>query len=151
MVLTNEIKEALDKAVLCWLATSDSDGYPNVSPKELFIVKDQYILIANIASPQSMKNIGKNPNVCLSILDILVQKGYKIKGTASILTNKNPDFETQTSALKLLAGERFPFKQVIKIDPTSVKPILAPSYLMYPESTTEEGQIESAKKQYGFL
>ncbi|MDA9893807.1 pyridoxamine 5'-phosphate oxidase family protein [Flavobacteriaceae bacterium] len=51
-----DLKEAFDSIVLCWLATVSSQGEPNVSPKELFFVLDtETLLIANIASPQSLK------------------------------------------------------------------------------------------------
>ena len=51
-----------DQFVLCWLATVSEKGVPNVSPKELFIFeREKQLLIANIASPQSVKNIRANP------------------------------------------------------------------------------------------
>ena len=45
-------------SVLCWLATVDDHGMPNVSPKEIFCCHgERELLIANIASPQSVRNI----------------------------------------------------------------------------------------------
>ena len=32
-MFTDEIHECAKRSVLCWLATSDADGMPNVSPK----------------------------------------------------------------------------------------------------------------------
>jgi len=56
-----------DQFVLCWLATVSEKGVPNVSPKELFIFEqEKQLLIANIASPQSVKNIRANPQVYVS-------------------------------------------------------------------------------------
>lgn len=66
--------EDLGGCVLCWWATADEQGQPNVSPKEVFaVVDDQHLLIANIASPVSVRNIQHNPKVCVSIIDIFVQ------------------------------------------------------------------------------
>jgi len=63
-MLTSEIKEYIDKSVLCWLATSSTDNVPNVSPKEIFnYFGENVIIIANIASPQSLKNIKQNKKV----------------------------------------------------------------------------------------
>ena len=41
--------QTLGGCVLCWLATADADGQPNVSPKEVFaVVDDQPLVIAHI-------------------------------------------------------------------------------------------------------
>jgi hypothetical protein len=48
---------------------------------------------------------------------------------------------------KITAG-KFPFATITKITIGQVKPIIAPKYVLYPE-TTEKEQIESAKKTYG--
>jgi len=56
---------------LCWLATVSEEGVPNVSPKELFVFEgEKHLLIANIASPQSVKNIQANCQVCVSGINI---------------------------------------------------------------------------------
>jgi len=61
MKLGKEIKEAIDSSVLCWLATSSKENIPNVSPKEIYThYKDEFIIVANIASPQTVKNIKEN-------------------------------------------------------------------------------------------
>ena len=50
--------------------------------------------------------------------------------------------------LKMTDG-KFPFETITQISIEQAKPIIAPRYLLYPE-TTEEQQIASAKKTYGF-
>ena len=140
----------IDKSVLCWLATASTDGTPNVSPKEIFsFYGDDNIIIANIASPQTLKNIRENNKVCISFIDVLVQKGLQLKGTAKVITNSDPGYETMEAQLTTLTQGLFPFKSITVISITSSKPIIAPRYLLFPE-TTEEEQIESAKKTYGF-
>lgn len=150
MELTKEIRGYLDRSVLCWLATVSTENLPNVSPKEIFnCYASNQIIIANIASPQSVRNIKQNENVCVSCIDILVQKGLQIKGTAKIITKNDVEFSAMERILTLMTGGNFPFATITSITVTQVKPILAPKYLLYPE-TTEEEQIESAKKTYGF-
>jgi len=149
MKITEAVKASIDKSVLCWLATSSLDGFPNVSPKELFTnFGEEKLIIAHIASPQTIKNIKQNPNVCVSFIDIFVQKGFQLKGKARILTNENEEYAAMQDVLSKMAGEKFPFKQIIEIVIDKVKPILAPSYLLYPE-TVENEQVESALKTYG--
>lgn len=149
MHLTKEVKSSIDQSVLCWLATS-SKGVPNVSPKEIFsYYKDDKIIVANIASPQTVKNIKLNKNVCVSFIDILVQKGFQIKGKARIVEKGHKEFSAMEYILTEMTEGKFPFATITEINVELIKPIIAPKYILYPE-TTEAEQIESAKKTYGF-
>lgn len=147
--LTVAIKEYIDRSVLCWLATVSNDGIPNVSPKEIFnYYGTDKIIVANIASPQTLRNIKQNENVCVSFIDILVQKGFQVKGIAKIIKKADPEFSKREKILTEMTGGKFPFITLTEITITEVKPIVAPKYVLYPE-TTENEQIESAKKRYG--
>ena len=149
MELTPEIRKAMDESVLCWLATAEPDGTPNVSPKEVFApFGTDRILIANIASPQSVRNIRSNPRVCVSFIDILVQKGYQLKGMARIVGKTDPGFPNMEAILLPKTEGKFPFATVTEFRPETAKPILAPSYLLFPE-TTEAEQREIAIRTYG--
>ncbi len=149
MELTQEIKNSIETSVLCWLATTSRDGIPNVSPKEIF---DYYgkdnLIIANIASPGSIKNIKENANVCISFIDILKQKGFQLKGKARIIDNTATEFDLINKSLKKMTKGLFPFKTITVIKIDSAKPIIAPRYTLYPD-TKELDQIERAKKAYG--
>ncbi len=147
--MNDDIKTYIHQSVLCWLATSSKDNIPNVSPKEVFTFLGDTIIIANIASPQSAKNIKDNPNVCLSFIDILVQKGYQLKGKAEVISKSDSEFEVLEQPLLKITEGKFPFSSIFKISIERVKPIIAPKYILYPE-TTEEDQIKSAKRSYGF-
>jgi uncharacterized protein len=147
-MLTPEIKHYIDKSILCWLATVSKDLEPNVSPKELFTYTDDTtLLIANIASPQSANNIKTNPKVCVSFIDVLVQKGYKVKGNAKIIEKTDDAFIVKSKILTKKYTDLFPFVSIIEINITKVDAILAPSYVFFP-STKEADQIESAVRAY---
>ena len=148
MKLEKEIIKYINQSVLCWLATSSSENIPNVSPKEIFTHYENDIIVANIASPQTVKNIKENPNICISFIDILVQKGYQLKGKAVIIEKDNFQFDRLSKKLTAMTDGKFPFKSITKIKIDKAKPILAPKYVLYP-NTTEEELIESAKRAYG--
>ena len=149
MELTTEIKEYINRSVLCWLATVSTGNVPNVSPKEIFnYYESDNIIIANIASPQTVQNIKRNKNVCVSFIDIFVQKGFQIKGIAQIIGKTDSEFSEMEKILAKMTGGKFPFSTITKIKVEQIKPIIAPKYMLYPE-TTEKEQIESAKKTYG--
>ena len=147
-MLTPEVKKYIHQSILCWLATVDENGQPNVSPKEIFThFGESHLIIANIASPNSLKNIRSNPKIGVSFIDVLVQKGFQIKGEATIIEKSNIEYEELSQPLLEMTGGKFPFYSIFKIRIEKIKPILAPSYIFYPESTEQE-QIEKAKKAY---
>lgn len=148
MILSEHILDSIDRSVLCWLATCCSNHIPNVSPKEIFTAyQKEYILIANIASPNSEKNIIDNPQVCVSFIDILVQKGYQIKGSAENIGKENSEYCQLSPIINEMTGGKYPYSSIFKIKVESAKPIIAPRYILYPD-TTEEDQIKSALKTY---
>lgn len=147
-MLTPDQRRAIDRSVLCWLATASADAQPGVSPKEIFTLHQDLILIANVASPNSMRNIKHNPKVCVAFLDIFLQKGVQVFGVAEVHTNASDRFAELAAPRFALAGEAFPFASLFAITPTAAKPILAPRYRLFPE-TTEPDQIASAMKTYG--
>ena len=90
-----------------------------------------------------------NEKVCISFIDILVQKGFQIKGKAEIITTTYSEFRIMNKILFEMCGGKFPFDTITKITLGQVKSIIAPSYILYHE-TTESKQIKSAKNTYGF-
>lgn len=103
-MLSTQVTELANRSVLCWLATVDATGQPNVSPKEIFAVFDsEHLVIANIASPGSARNIESQALVCVSFIDIFVQKGFKVAGVARNVGAGEPDFAFWSAPLALKA------------------------------------------------
>ncbi len=149
-MLSPEVQHSASRSILCWLATVSADGQPNVSPKEIFAVFDtNHLVIANIASPTSVRNVEVNPLVCVSFVDVFVQKGFKVIGTARSLRKAESEFAQWSAPLLAKAGPRFPIHSVIVVKASSVESILAPSYRLYPAETSEESQVTSAMRTYG--
>ena len=133
-----------DHVILCWLATADSRGQPNVSPKEIFLrsAPDE-VLIADIASPRSVANIRENPKVCVSMIDIFRQRGEKLEGIADLIGPEDPDFERLKARMNRLTGGLFPIRHIIRVRIGPVSPIRAPGYFVFPEKTEEDMQREA--------
>ena len=150
VILNSSHKAMAERSVLCWLATADESGQPNVSPKEVFAVADdKHIVVANIASPGSAKNIHINEKVCLSFIDVFAQKGFKVFGVASDVTPEAAEYFRWVEPLRMMAGDRFPIHSVFVVRATAVEPIIAPSYRLYPSETTEASQVQAALRTYG--
>ena len=84
MTLLNEsVREAARRSVLCWLATVDAEGQPNVSPKEVWtIADDQHVVVAHIASSSSARNVAQHLQACLSFVDVFVLNDLFVAPTA---------------------------------------------------------------------
>ena len=89
-----------------------------------------------------------NEKVCVSFIDVLVQKGFQVKGKAKIIKKTDAEFVEMEQVLLKMTSGNFPFRTITEILVEQVKPIIAPRYLLYPE-TTEQQQILNAKKAYG--
>ena len=137
-MLTDDILTYIDRSVLCWLATVDHDGMPNVSPKEAFAAYDpQTLLIAHIASPKSIRNIKNNPQVCVSFIDVFEQKGYKLKGKAEIVAPQSSEYQNLEKPLLEITQGNFPIRAIIRIHIQLAEPIIAPSYRLSPNQTVQ--------------
>ena len=150
MILLNEsVREAARRSVLCWLATVDAEGQPNVSPKEVWAIADeQHVVVAHIASPISAHNIAQHPQVCLSFVDVFVQKGFKLLGIAREVRANDAEFTAWAAPLLAMVSQRFTIHSVLVIQVRSVVAIVAPSYRFYPNETTEASQVASAMRAY---
>ncbi len=143
------LNQAIQNSVLCWLATVNTSGVPNVSPKEIFdLADDNTLIIANIASPQSVKNIRKHPAVCVSLIDIFTQVGCKLVGHASITDHSNLHYEKYHTQLTKLTEGKYPFSEITTVKIESRSKIIAPSYLFYKEESVEEKRVR-AMQHYG--
>ena len=148
-MITEEVREYVDRSVLCWLATVGRDGAPNVSPKEVFAAyENDRLLIANIASPGSVRNVLSNDAVCVSFVDVFVQKGFKVRGRANCVVPSDSRYAALAKPLEKMVDGKFVIRSVIEVRATAVEPILAPSYQFYPE-TSPDSQIQSAFLSYG--
>lgn len=149
MQIDDAISFEIENAVLCWLATVDSRGEPSVSPKEIWAQYDRSsIVVADIASANSVRNIKKNPRVCLSFIDIFRQKGFKLHGTAAILPVSDPNFARVGARLLEKAGSTFTVRHIIHLHVHRASPIIAPSYRAHP-GIDEEEMRRAAHATYG--
>lgn len=148
-MLTEEVRAYAQRSVLCWFATVDADGCPNVSPKEVFAAYDENrLLVANIASPGTVRNLLREERVCVSFVDVFVQKGFKVRGRARLVRKADPDYAELVSPLEAMTGDRFPIRGVIEVTAEAVERIEAPSYGLFP-GVTEAEQVQSAMATYG--
>ena len=65
------------------MATVCPDGTPNLSPKgTLTVWDDDHLVFADLASPGTMANLGREPAVEVNVVDPITRTGYRFKGRA---------------------------------------------------------------------
>ena len=85
--LTEDMKRLVREQKLGFVATVSPDGTPNLSPKGTVTVwDDDHLVFADIRSPNTVRNLRSNPAVEINVVDPVVRKGYRFKGTGRILT-----------------------------------------------------------------
>jgi len=147
-MLSDEIRDYANRSVLCWLATGGVDG-PSVSPKEIFACYgEDRIIIANIASPQSVRNIKTEPRVCVSFVDVFSQKGWQLYGDGVLMRSGDDGFADRHAILQGMAGDAFRVASLIDVTVTKANQIIAPSYRIK-KDVTETDMRESAMRTYG--
>src|SRR4030095_6027203 len=103
-ILSQEIKEFVKQAKLGFVATVCPDGTPNLSPKGTTTVwDDEHLVFADIRSPGTTANVRRNPVLEINVVEPMVRKGYRFKGTATVLT-AGPLFD----AIRLFYEQRNP-------------------------------------------
>ena len=149
MKINEAVSTDAGNAGLCWLATVDTDGVPSVSPKEMFATSgDDWLVIADIASSNSVRNIRANPSVCVSFVDIFRQRGFKVIGRARVIAPEDDGFQQLGANLIEQIGDRFRINHIICVQVSRVERIWAPTYRFYP-GTTEQELMEDAYRLYG--
>lgn len=96
-----------------------------------------------------MRNVAANSAVCVSFVDVFVQKGFKVKGRATVARPGEAEYAWWAAPLEEMTRGRFPIRSVIVVEVSAVAPIVAPSYRLYPGETKEGSQVEAAMIRYG--
>jgi hypothetical protein len=104
-------------------------------------------VFANIASPQTVWNIRRNPAVEINVVDFLARRGYRFAGRATILGPEDEAFQDVAAWVKSTNGEIYPVFDVIRIDIASVRPVLSPAYTI--GGADETTLTESYRRKYG--
>jgi len=86
-ILTEDMRQVVE-AQLGFIATVCPDGTPNLSPKGTTAVwDDDHLVFADIRSPGTVANLRSSPSIEINVVDQLIRKGYRFKGTAVVHTD----------------------------------------------------------------
>jgi predicted pyridoxine 5'-phosphate oxidase superfamily flavin-nucleotide-binding protein len=139
--LTEAMKKFVADQRLGFLATVNPDGLPNVSPKGLtFIFDETRIVIGEIRSPETIKNLRFQPIAELNVVDQFSRKGFRFSGPCTI-HRKGSEFE-QFERFLQSKGAQSAIRSVIIMTVDRILPISSPVYDRgVPETEVRDGWV----------
>jgi uncharacterized protein len=148
-MLTPEMKEAVPRIRLAFVASVSPDGRPNVSAKgSLCVWDDDHLLFADIASPQTMSNLASNPHVEINTVDQIGRRGFRFKGVAEVL-REGEIFDFLANDIHTREGPDVPVRAVVKVRVLEARPLLSPAYFIK-RGVTEAEVREVWMARYGY-
>src|SRR6266571_3668819 len=128
-ILTEDMKRVVREQRLGFVATVCPDGTPNLSPKGTTeVLDDDHIVFADLRSPQTIRNLRENPAVEINVVDQVVRKGYRFKGTATVLVGGD-EFKRIVGSYKD-SREMDParIRAIVLVEVKDAKPLISPAY-----------------------
>ena len=145
--LSPEMQRVVLEQRLGFVATVTAEGRPNLSPKGTTTLWDEeHLMFADLASPGTIENLATNPHVEINVVDPILRKGYRFKGTAAVYTSG----QMFDRGLEILWGRgstatRDRVHSIVVIDVTSAAPVVSPAY---DDGTSEETIIQRWRQHY---
>jgi predicted pyridoxine 5'-phosphate oxidase superfamily flavin-nucleotide-binding protein len=133
-ILTEDMRRVVREQSLGFVATVCPDGTPNLSPKgTLTVWDDDHLVFADINSPRTVQNLRLNPAIELNVVDALARKGYRFKGTGTVLT-EGALFEEVLAAYRR-RGSTSTIRQIVLVRVERAVAVVSP---VYATGATEE-------------
>ena len=144
--IPSDVKHFINSQKLGYVATVSGDGTPNLSPKGTIITWDDQLVFADIRSPKTIKNLERNSSLEINIIDPILRKGFRFKGTATIIG----DGPTYDSILRHYRenGLKSQIGRLVLVDVMDFSEVISP---LYDLGVTEVEIKEKWKKYFSGL
>jgi uncharacterized protein len=128
-MLTADMKRIVREQRLGFVATVNTDGTPNVSPKATFVVlDDSTIAFGEIRSPGTVRNLKSNPAIEVNFVDPFVRKGCRLAGHATVLERGARGFEAMLGCFGEYGDLASRMRAVVSIAVSRALPVTSPAY-----------------------
>jgi len=143
-LLTQEIKDFVNKQRMGFVATIGPGNKPNLSPKGTTIAfNDEHLTFTGIKSDQTISNLEIHPSVEVNVVDSVKRRGYRFQGEATVL-HEGIKFDEILNHYRKI-GVKSEVKAIVLIKVDTAKEIKSPLY----DLGLSEQEIETDwKKRY---
>jgi uncharacterized protein len=123
------MRRVISEQSLGFVATVCPDGTANLSPKgTLRVLDDEHLVFLDLRSPGTMRNLESNPSVEVNVVDPILRKGYRFKGSArTVAVGEELDGILDFYGRKTEA-ERRRVRAAVVIEVTDAAPLISPAY-----------------------
>jgi uncharacterized protein len=147
-LITAEKCRIVEEQRLGFAATICEDGTANLSPKgTLTVLDDDRLMFADLASPQTVKNLRTNASIEVNVVDPVIRKGFRFKGRG-IVVDPGERFaellESFTSGSRAVRDAIARIRHIVVIEEERALPLVTPAY---DEDVTEE-EVSSRWERY---
>ena len=149
--ITGDMEGIINQAILSFVATVNEDGTPNLSPKASLTVRNGVLYFADIASPQTIRNLGHNPAVEINVVDVFQRRGYRFTGRAIVLPPGDTDFHMITDWVRATNGQEYPVEHVVRIELASISPLLSPAHVFADPPRSQEEIMDTYRRKYALV
>ena len=139
--IPEEVKKFLNSQKLGYVATISDDNTPNLSPKGTIIPWNDQLAFADIRSPNTMKNLEKNSNLEINVVDPISRKGFRFKGTGQII-KEGTTYEDILEHYRQ-NGVKSPIGGIVLVDVVEYSEVISP---LYDLGVTEDEMKEKWRK-----
>lgn len=147
--ITADMEAVIKQAILSFVATVNEDGTPNLSPKASLTVTNGVLYFADIASPRTILNLGRNPAIEINVVDIFQRRGYRFRGHALVLPPGDGEYLMIANWVRATNGLEYPVNHVVKIETTSITPLLSPAHIFAHPPQSQDAIRSAYFQRYG--
>jgi uncharacterized protein len=126
--LTEPMVRLVREQRLGYVATVTPDGKPKVSPKGSLRVWDSdHLAFADIDSPNTVRNLSKNPYTEINVIDPLTRKGFRFTGEAAVFHAGEVYFKI-LDEYKAEGADIRRVRSIVLVRVTNATPLTSPAY-----------------------
>jgi predicted pyridoxine 5'-phosphate oxidase superfamily flavin-nucleotide-binding protein len=128
-MLTNEQQKIIETQRLGFVATSNLNGSPNVSPKGTFVVvSEDELAFGEIRSPNTIRNLHVDERIEVNFVDPFSRKGIRVSGVGKIIAHGGVRFEELYPRFGEWPSLQMRIAHIVTISIKHVAPLTSPIY-----------------------
>ena len=98
-MIPQEVKSLFDGSQVCWMATADASGAPNVAPmRNVWWSGERNLVIGDMFMKATAANVQSTGQACLGAYDAETGRSWKMTGTATYET-EGPNYDMAQAEL----------------------------------------------------
>jgi predicted pyridoxine 5'-phosphate oxidase superfamily flavin-nucleotide-binding protein len=147
-LINPEMRSIVEEQRLGFAATICEDGTANLSPKgTVTVLDDDHLMFADLASPQTVKNLRTNPSIEINVVDPAIRKGFRFKGRGIVVDpggRVDELLERFTAGPRAVRDAKARIRHIVVIEVERALPLVSPAY----DEDVSEEEVSAGWERY---